>query len=298
MKLETIKLDLLVNCLGYSIDSDEFKSIINRLDCATIDEHLEFRDDLRQFRISFTNYESFNCNYGIPIKALRNKKDEPILKYIVFSDLKTFEIHSKNIELPFSLAAGLTKQEVQNKIGLKPYFKQMIYLPEWKEGLLEYYDCPNFQVEAYYDEKNSLFELMFNLITKEERTRLELKESLKVQKKNINPKFIDHVNEMHQSKNELTHYNNSSKEIESDFEKLLTEFIDNCAKFTKSRNANAIFNSVKKLVENINNFIGTHPEYIETIGRDSLCDFIHETVKRTGFQIESNIDLTEEWREW
>jgi hypothetical protein len=31
--------------------------------------------------------------------------------------------------------------------------------------------------------------------------------------------------------------------------------------------------------------------------REELCDFINNVVRKTGLDIEPNIDLTEEWRE-
>jgi len=278
---KNIKLDSLVNCLGHSINSKEFIHTIEELECSKIDESWDIRNRQNTFRISFNHKSDYLNRIGIPQNLTTSLDNEPIVYYIIFKDLNLFKNKTPNLELPFSLNAGNTKEEVHKKIGIKPYDKQKIYLPEMKEGSLEYFDCPNFQVQAWYDNHNCLFELMFSEITLEERSKIEFEKKIKQQKKNILPEFAERVE-------------SSKKEIKKE----LLIFIENCSKYTKSRNPKAIINSVKKTVEKINEINCEGIGIIETIEREIICEFINDVVKLTGFQNSEEIDITEEWREW
>jgi hypothetical protein len=41
-----------------------------------------------------------------------------------------------------------------------------------------------------------------------------------------------------------------------------------------------------------------HDHFIETLEREELSNFINSIVRKTGLETDSNIDITEEWREW
>lgn len=295
---KNIKLDSLVNCLGHSINSKEFIHTIKELECSKIDESWDIRNQQNTFRISFNHKSDYLNRIGIPQNLTTSLDNEPIVYYIIFKDLNLFKNKTPNLELPFSLNAGNTKEEVHKKIGIKPYDKQKIYLPEMKEGSLEYFDCPNFQVQAWYDNHNCLFELMFNQITLEERSKIEFEKKIKQQKKNILPEFAERVESSKKEIPDLTYRNIANKELSKKIKKELLIFIENCSKYTKSRNPKAIINSVKKTVEKINEINCEGIGIIETIERETICEFINDVVKRTGFQNSEEIDITEEWREW
>lgn len=76
--------------------------------------------------------------------------------------------------------------------------------------------------------------------------------------------------------------------------KTLEQFIDQLADATKQKKASKIYSAIKKTVLAFNRNSG----FIETLEREDLVDFIHASVRLTGFVIDDNIDLTEQWREW
>ena len=60
-------------------------------------------------------------------------------------------------------------------------------------GLYEWYDCIAYRIEAHYDNKQYLEELMFSHFTKEERAEMDFKKTIQQQKKNIKPEFAERV---------------------------------------------------------------------------------------------------------
>jgi len=292
-----IKLDSLINTLGYSIYSTEFKNVIKELNCNEFDESWDVINKDEAFRISF-HYKSDHQNrIGIPKGLVTFKDDEPIVYYIIFQDLDLFEKKTPYFELPFLLKANDSKEEVFKKIGNKPYESFKVNPPGKTTCFYEYYDFNNVNIEAYY-ENNSLIKLMFSKITLEERSKIEFEKEIKEQKKNINPKFYDNVINMINELPDLTFGDDDRIEFAKSINKELVEFTENCAKFTKSKNPKAIINSVKKVVEKIN-FVNLNNNVpIESIEREAICEFIDEVLKTTGLQKNKDIDITEDWREW
>ncbi|MBK8808292.1 MAG: hypothetical protein IPO21_17365 [Bacteroidales bacterium] len=81
-------------------------------------------------------------------------------------------------------------------------------------------------------------------------------------------------------------------------ESLLKDYIKTLTELTNQKKATNIYNSIKKIVIAINKINDKHAGFIETLEREELCDFINGVIRKTGLEIEQNIDLTEEWREW
>lgn len=295
---EIINLDSLVNCLGYSINSDEFKESIKNLNCSNIDESWDIRNNEETFRISF-HYKSDHGNrIGTPKGLTTSNDEEPIVYYISIKDLVKFQNLTPNLILPFSLKANDTRSEVQKKISIKPYEKYKIFLSGNREGYFEQYDCPNFQIQAWYDENDRLFELLFDKITLEKRSKIEFDKKIKEQRKYIQPEFVERVKQLKNEIPDLTFGSETTKILASKIEYELSVFVENCAKYTKSRNPKAIINSVKNVVEKINDINCEGIGLIETIEREAICEFIDDVVKSTGLQNTDEIDITEEWREW
>ena len=48
----------------------------------------------------------------------------------------------------------------------------------------------------------------------------------------------------------------------------------------------------------LNKINNKYDEFIDTMEREELCEFINIVVRQTGLEIDKNVDLTEEWREW
>ena len=79
---------------------------------------------------------------------------------------------------------------------------------------------------------------------------------------------------------------------------MLKDYLQTLTELTNQKKATNIYNSIKKIVRAINKINDKHDGFIETMEREELCDFINNVVRKTGLDIEPNIDLTEEWREW
>lgn len=60
-------------------------------------------------------------------------------------------------------------------------------------------------------------------------------------------------------------------------------------------NDESIMNCVKQVVLAINNWDRKY-EFIETIEREELCEFIYQTTEMKG--LDSDEDITENWRDW
>lgn len=84
----------------------------------------------------------------------------------------------------------------------------------------------------------------------------------------------------------------------SDTESALDAFIENLVAATEQQKANAVYAAVKKVVSNLNKLNEKHDSFIETTEREELVEYIHSAVRLTGFAIDKETDLTEEWREW
>lgn len=292
-----IKLDSLINTLGYSIYSAEFKNIIKELNCTELDKYWDVRNKDEAFRISFHHKSDHQNRIGIPKGLVTFKDDEPIVYLIIFQDLDLFEKKTPNLQLPYLLKVNDSKEEVFKKIGNKSYESYKVNPPGKTNCFYEFFDCDNIQIEAYY-ENNSLIKLMFSKFTLEERSKIEFEKEIREQRKNINPKFYDNVILMTNELPDLTFGDNNRIEFAKNINKELVEFTENCAKYTKSKNPKAIINSVKKVIEKINIVNVNSNIPIETIEREAICEFIDEVLKTTGLKNIDDIDITEDWREW
>lgn len=296
---DNINLDELVNCLGYSIHSTELLTVLKAIDCLPSDImywKIEDKNDI--INITFCQPSTYEVKYGCETKGLIEVKDELVVEHVKFENIQQIETKAPHYNLPFSLKATDTKTDVRKKIAIKPYDKQMIYLPDSKEGSMDYFDCPNFHIEAYYNENNFLFELMFDQLMVQNRAEIEFKKGIEKQKKNILPEFGERVENCLNNIPKLNFDSNTDSELNNKIQEELISFVKNCSKYTKSKNPKAIINSVKKTVEKINQLNNDNEYRLETIEREIICEFIDEVVKQTGFHIPDGTDITEEWREW
>ena len=81
--------------------------------------------------------------------------------------------------------------------------------------------------------------------------------------------------------------------IETD--KLLSSFLDELENMSQ-QNEETILQSVERVVLGLNELNEVYNDFIETLEREELCEFISEAAKTAG--LNSDEDITEEWREW
>jgi DNA-directed RNA polymerase subunit M/transcription elongation factor TFIIS len=77
---------------------------------------------------------------------------------------------------------------------------------------------------------------------------------------------------------------------------VLDTYIDNLVKLSANSSKVEIMKAVKEVVIKINELNDKYHYFIETIEREDLYEFIDTAAKIAG--LESEDDITEEWREW
>lgn len=79
-------------------------------------------------------------------------------------------------------------------------------------------------------------------------------------------------------------------------ERALDDFVDGLISLGGNSSKEEILKLVEKVVTEFNALNDKYDYYIETLEREDLCDFIMEAVSLAG--LETDEDITEEWREW
>ncbi|ARZ61148.1 MULTISPECIES: hypothetical protein [Bacillus] len=78
--------------------------------------------------------------------------------------------------------------------------------------------------------------------------------------------------------------------------KVLDTYINNLQQLGENPTEVEVMQVVKEVVININELNVEHDHFIETMEREDLYDFIDTAARIAG--LESEEDITEEWREW
>lgn len=77
---------------------------------------------------------------------------------------------------------------------------------------------------------------------------------------------------------------------------VLDTYINSLKELGDNPTEEEIFECVKKVVISLNELNDTYDYFIETMEREELCEYIIEAAGIVG--LESEEDITEEWREW
>lgn len=77
---------------------------------------------------------------------------------------------------------------------------------------------------------------------------------------------------------------------------VLDTYINNLKELGNNLTEEEILECVKKVVISLNELNDNYDYFIETMEREELCEFIIEAASIAG--LESEEDITEEWREW
>lgn len=158
---------------------------------------------------------------------------------------------------------------------------------------------------AAINENEELLWVRVIKLDKQEKEKIELKNELKSQKSNILPENESSVTAMkmlipcndwkERMKNGDSLF---TTEAIASSEKLLEVFVEQLALFTRERKVNNIYNSVKRIVKVLNKEHKKFNQFIGTLEREEICEFIKKAIQSTGFQLKEGVDVTEEWREW
>ncbi|WP_343614768.1 hypothetical protein [Flavobacterium sp.] len=301
----------IISLLGKSLESEEIVSFRNQYNLQDNPEiFLDFVDDIFDGNLSnekdgiymtFVGYKRFKYEYGESDEILKTPDKSLFLTDIT---LENDYINTKapcTVKFPFGLMQGDDYTTVVNKIGKKPNEK----------GIASYgkYYCTEFDdyriLTAFDKDLEILTWIRIFKITLQEKERKSLIKFLSQQSYNINPENADLILSFLE-KLPTIEWEKRRKEGDREFTKnkiaivetLLKDYIHKLVKLTREKKATAIYNSIEKLVSAINKLNPKYDYFIETMEREELCKFINDIIRTAGLEFETNIDLTEEWREW
>lgn len=292
----------ILDLFGHSIYHPDLDETLKDFDAICKDKSkLERYDSIKSkwTGITFTFWfkEFYDQMIDTPKSIYRPANEDEVLLY----EMTFAKKEGGSIIWPFGLNFGDNSETVTNKIGYKPFSKSKNY---YNEHTWTYYN-DKFEIMPVFDDKLNLMWLRIWALKKSDKKKIELKENLKQQNKNISIAQIDKIIELKKSKptsnwrhrlNEGDSIFNDSNILES--ETILDSFINNLAIATKSRKASSIYTTAKKVTESFNKVIQKHNDFIDTMEREELVEFIENAIKLTGFKIDSGVDITEDWRQW
>lgn len=297
-----METNYILDLFGHSIyNPDLDRTLIDFDAICKVKSKLERYDSLKSKStgVTFTFWfkEFYERSVDTPKSTYRPKNEEEVLLYEMTFSKK----EDSNVIWPFGLNFGDDSNTVTNKIGVKPFSKSKNYD---NEHTWTYYN-DKFEIMPVFDDKLNLKWLRIWSLKKSDKKKIELKENLKQQNKNISIAQINKIIELKNSKptsnwrhrlNEGDSIFNNSNILESEI--ILDSFIDNLIIAATSKKASSIYSTAKKVTESFNKANQKHKNFIDTMEREELVDFIENAIKLTGFKIDSGVDITEDWRQW
>lgn len=291
----------ITDLFGHSIYNPVFDDIFKecKITCKdknTLDKYTSLLNKSAGIIFSFWHKDFFLESIGIPKSIYKSERQNEVILFEM-----TFKKGRENILLPFKLQFGDSSNLVTEKIGIKPMNKSKNAIGEtcW-----DYYNA-NLKIMAVFDNDKKLHWFRIWSLSKAERKRLELKENLKIQNKNLTLENFNEILALKLSKPNMSWQDNNrdfqNKSIMNPVYEsgiILDNFIDSCIESIKKKSASLIYTSIKKCVIAFNKLNIKYSEFICTDEREDLVNFIMKIVKMTGFKINKNIDLAEDWREW
>jgi hypothetical protein len=300
----------LTDLLGYSILSENLKSFMGKYDLSTNPkEQLDTQGNAYDtssdnnklgIYLNFDGYYRYKREFGEPTKRYKNSKNELFLNEITIDSdfLKTKK--TSIVDLPFGLQIGDDKQIILSKLKKKPYEKS----PN-SYGHCWWTRFDDFRILTALSPEFKLIWVRIMKLSSDEKEKIKLKKYLSQQNKNINPENQNLILELEETL-PTNYWKKRKNEGDDSFtderinsvENLIKDYLKTLVELTTKKKASNIYNSVKKVVSSLNKINSKNDYFIETMEREELCEFINNAVRKTGIQIDQEIDLTEEWREW
>jgi hypothetical protein len=295
--------DLHNRILGHSINNPEVKNYIDFLSLTLDYEnnwHISYNNREKGVYFEFEHKDKFENEFGSPKSFYTKDESELILKEVTFENNYLEKKKDFEIQLPYNLKIGDSVEEIYQKIGKKPYEKNKGTSYD-KTEYNYYFKIDNIKILIKLDEFMKFVWIRFWLICLSEKYVDELKKSLAKQNKNLNVKNIETISNLKTKtptkswEIRMNEGDDMFKQKDIEFaQKVLETFIDTICEATVQKKATKIYSAIKKVVFSFNR----NGDYIETLEREELVDFILESVILTGFKIDDNSDLTQQWREW
>lgn len=299
-------IEKIISQLGCSIHSDELKAIVENLKL-TLDPKFDYdwngqilnaEAKCRDFILTFRGYKRFKLEFGEARKIVDENDDELILVEIDFDNWNG-KLSRFSIGLPFGLVIGDTDDSVIQKIEKKPKEKSTA-----DYGFAWWFYFEDYRVLTALNKQKELIWLRIMLLDETKKKQIALKKELRNQRKNIIPKNAGEIlalqghlptegwrTRLHEGDTSFTEKGIAEVEL------VLKEYLDNLSRHTENKKASNIYNLVKKTTFRLNK-LNESSNLIETLEREELCEFINSSYRMSGFKIEDDFDITEEWREW
>lgn len=297
--MDTTKLiDLIGNSIYHPAIDKAFKDFdVEVIDKSKVDKYYSLKSTTYGITFTFWFKEFYEKQIRKPQSEFKPKGEHEVLLYeMTFTQAK-----NKNFIMPFGLNFGDTAETVISKIGKKPFSKSK-NLDEQRTWTF-YNDL--FEIMPVFDNSLRLSWLRIFGLDIADKKKIEFKNNLKLQDKNINQKNIEELLSLKLGKptaNWLKRmhdgdslFNETNIRESAD---LLDNFINNLVDATKTKKASTVYSKIKNVVSGFNKLNKKNNGFVETMEREELADFIERASKLTGFVIDEGVDITEETRQW
>lgn len=302
MRDKVIDLSKIIELIGHSIYHPDIDKIFRQLnivikDKSTIGRYDSLKSTTYGTTLTFWYKEFYEKQIRPAQSIFKSKEEHEVLLY----ELTFQQIDMQGYILPFGLLFGDSTETVVGKLGQKPFSKSKNF--DGQSTWTFYTEL--FEIMPVFDQDMKLDWLRIWGIQSHDKKKIEFKNSLTLQNKNINQDRLWDLLELKNQKPTIRWTNclqegdvNFNEVCIKDSEKLLDRFIDELADISKSKKASAIYSKVKNVVNEFNKLSKRHDGFIETLEREELVDFVTKATLLTGFKIDENIDITEEIRQW
>jgi len=292
----------IIDLIGHSIFHPDIDKLLMQFDAVINDKSKLRRYDIvksKTFGITFAFwYKGFYEKAIRPAKSIFKLKDE---HEVILYELTFRQLNKEEYVMPFGLLFGDTGEVVIGKLGQKPFTKGRN--SEDEATWIFYNDY--FKIMTVFDKNLKLDWLRIWGLDINDKKKIEFKNNLKAQNKNINGTKIQELITLKDNK-PTGHWAKRLSEGDLTFNELnikesseiLDKFIDDLVEAIKSRKASSIYSKTKNAVVNFNKLNKKHKGFIDTLEREELVDFIQEATKLTGLTIDENVDITEDVRQW
>ena len=293
----------ILELFGYSVYDPQIDAMLERCDAACEDKSQLKRYasiESRKLGISFWFWwkEFYRRQIGDPKGTVEPDDSEEVVLYEVRFGPKGLT----KAKLPFGLRFGASPEAVTDALGRKPFSKSKNFA---NEPIWTFYDDKFELLVRFTKDAKKVDAFKIWALKQADREKVQFVESLKEQKKNILPERISDIEasiqqlpttawekRMKSGDEQIT-----SEAIEASRE-VFAAFIANVSKATKTKNAKSIYTALTKATKAFNKVARQHRGFIETMEREEIVDFLHDTLRLTGFEIDPGFDLTEEYRSW
>lgn len=293
----------IIALFGYSEYSPEINSLFKQLHIPPEQPAMSicwrnYRSEKWDIHLVFKEGTNYQYDYGPYVKAFKGGRDEAFLEEISFGSQKGETNYPYS--LPFDFTFSDKPEDVFRKTGIKTQKAK-----EASYGSYIDFNTEEYQYVTGFDKSNKLIWVRVRPLEASFKKKRELEKSLRQQSKHLqvpDAKLIEQL----QSKSPAHAWRKRMKKGDNIFTEkniadtgnALNKFLDSIITAAGQKKANGIYAAVKKLVLSMNKLNEKYEGFIETLEREELVDYINKAVKLTGFTIDKEVDVTEEWREW